>query len=44
MKRCVMCGNAKNENELIGRYCGRCDHIYGEVMADLQAEFGPSAV
>jgi len=42
--RCMMCGRAKQAHELIGGYCSRCDHIYGEVMADLQAEFGPGAV
>ena len=36
MKRCVLCG--KLEKNLIGRLCGRCDHIQGDVVADLQAE------
>jgi len=39
MGRCALCGKRKSERELIGRYCSRCDHIQGDVMADLQAEF-----
>jgi len=36
MRRCALCG--KLESELIGRLCGRCDHIQGDVVADLRAE------
>ena len=39
MKKCALCNKPKAESELIGRYCGWCDHIYGEVMMDLHAEF-----
>jgi NMD protein affecting ribosome stability and mRNA decay len=37
MRRCALCG--KLERNLIGGLCGRCDHIQGDVMADLWAEF-----
>ena len=39
MRRCALCNRFKSESELIGRLCSRCDHIQGDVMADLQAEF-----
>jgi NMD protein affecting ribosome stability and mRNA decay len=42
MRRCALC--QKSEEDLIGGLCGRCDHIQGDVMADLRAEFGPGAV
>jgi NMD protein affecting ribosome stability and mRNA decay len=37
MRRCALCG--KLAKELIGRLCGRCDHLQGDVVADLPAEF-----
>jgi hypothetical protein len=39
MGRCALCQKRRSESELIGRLCGRCDHIQGDAMADLQAEF-----
>jgi len=39
MRRCILCKKPKFENELIGGICSRCDHIRGDVMADLRAEF-----
>jgi len=39
MRRCALCKKPKFESELIGRLCSRCDHIQGDVMADLRAEF-----
>jgi len=39
MRRCALCGRRKFESEMIGRLCSRCDHIQGDVIADLQAEF-----
>jgi hypothetical protein len=39
MTRCALCKKRTPESELIGRLCSRCDHIQGNVMADLQAEF-----
>ena len=38
--KCKLCG--KNEPELLGCYCGRCDHIIGNVQSDLAAELGTS--
>ncbi len=38
MKRCKSCGELKNPEDLDGQYCGRCDKIQGDVMADLKAE------
>jgi hypothetical protein len=38
MRRCALCGKRKSASELIGRLCSRCDHIQGDVMADLHAE------
>ena len=42
--RCTMCGNEKQEGEMVGTYCGRCDHVYGDVMMGLQAEYEPHVV
>jgi len=39
MRRCALCGKRKFESELIGRFCSRCDHIQGDVIVDLQAEY-----
>ena len=39
MGRCALCKKRIPQSELIGRLCNRCDHIQGNVMADLQAEF-----
>jgi hypothetical protein len=36
MERCALCN--KREDVLFGRLCSRCDHIQGDVMADLQNE------
>ena len=38
MKRCELCGRLKTQVEDDGPYCGRCEKIQGDVMADLQAE------
>jgi hypothetical protein len=39
MARCALCKKRMPQSQLIGRLCSRCDHIQGNVMADLQAEF-----
>ncbi len=39
MGRCALCKKPTAESELIGRLCSRCDHIQGDVLADLRAEF-----
>jgi hypothetical protein len=39
MGRCALCKKRMPASQLIGRLCSRCDHIQGNVMADLQAEF-----
>jgi hypothetical protein len=44
MRRCAMCKEPKFESELIGMLCSKCDHIQGNVIADLQAEFGAGVV
>jgi len=38
MKRCKLCGRLKTQAEADGLYCGRCEKISGNVMADLEAE------
>ena len=38
MKRCRMCGKLKNEPDGDGLYCGRCEHVQADQMADLQSE------
>jgi hypothetical protein len=43
MGRCALCKKRMPASQLIGRLCGRCDHIQGDVLADLQAEFGATA-
>jgi hypothetical protein len=40
MAKCALCKKRMPESQLIGRLCSRCDHIQGDVLADLQAEFG----
>lgn len=40
MKRCAMCQKRIQQDELVGVYCGKCDHIIGSTMVNLQAEFG----
>jgi len=32
MKRCKLCGREKEESELMGNLCTRCDSIAGDVM------------
>jgi len=44
MGRCALCKKLKLESELIGRLCGRCDHLQGDAMADLRAELESHAV
>jgi hypothetical protein len=39
MRECKLCG--KNAPELLGRYCGRCDKIVGDVNLDVAAELEP---
>ena len=38
MRRCKLCGRLKTQAEADDVYCGRCEKIQGDVMADLQAE------
>ena len=38
MRRCALCKKPRFESDLIGKLCSRCDHIQGDVTADLQAE------
>ena len=38
MRRCRLCGRLKNEPDTDGLYCGRCEKIQGDVMADLAVE------
>jgi hypothetical protein len=37
--KCALCGRRKRSFEAHDYYCGRCDKIAGNVMADLAAEF-----
>ena len=39
MRECKLCG--KDAPELLGRYCGRCDKIVGDVNLDVAAELEP---
>ena len=39
MRECKLCG--KDATELLGRYCGRCDKIVGDVNLDVAAELEP---
>ena len=32
VKKCKLCGKAKEQSELLGRFCTRCDSIAGDVI------------
>ena len=38
MEKCKLCGKVKSPIDMDGQYCGRCENIQGDVMADLAAE------
>ena len=38
MKKCKLCGKLQTQAEADDLYCGRCEKINGDVMADLEAE------
>ncbi len=38
MKKCKLCGELKSPNDLDGQYCGRCEKLQGDLLADLAAE------
>ena len=38
MERCVVCGRLENSEQMIGRCCGRCDKLIGDVLAESVTE------
>ncbi len=38
MRRCKVCGRLKTQVEADDLYCGQCEKIEGDVLADWQAE------
>lgn len=40
MARCEMCGKTEKESELLGRYCLKCDKLFGESQVEITMETG----
>ncbi len=38
MRRCKLCGRLKTQTEADDLYCGKCEKMHGDVIADLKAE------
>ena len=38
MERCVVCARLKEPEDMIGRCCGRCDKLIGDVLAESVTE------
>jgi hypothetical protein len=38
MERCVVCGRLEKSEQMIGRCCGRCDKLVGDMLAEVACE------